>query len=119
MKEISPTPKSWFGLGFALVGTLPTDVSLPLLVYVVRGNVALATVLNAINTAVVPVLVPALFLLYTGVEVDVPDVELMASLPSPDRPDRGQVAIHTHWARRIQPVEPLLSATRLWPTCCS
>lgn len=41
-----------FGLGFALVGALPTDVSSPLLVYIARGNVALATVLNAINTAV-------------------------------------------------------------------
>src|SRR5690606_35000916 len=37
--------------GQALVGTLPTDVSAPLLVLLARGNVALAAVLNAVNTA--------------------------------------------------------------------
>jgi bile acid:Na+ symporter, BASS family len=71
------------GLGFALVGTLPTDVSSPLLVWIARGNVALATVANAVNTALAPVLVPALFLLYTGVELDVPVVGAVGELSSP------------------------------------
>jgi BASS family bile acid:Na+ symporter len=52
-----------------LLGTLPTDVSSPLFVWIGRGNVALATVFNAVNTSVAPVVVPALFLLYTGVEL--------------------------------------------------
>jgi len=48
------------GLGVTLVGTLPTDVSSPLLVLIARGNVALATVFNAVNTILAPVLVPGL-----------------------------------------------------------
>ena len=103
---------SSFGLGFALVGTLPTDVSSPLLVYIARGNVALATVLNAINTALAPILVPALFLLYTGVELDVPVAALMGELAlTVIVPTVVGVAIRTRWSARIEPVEPVLSAT--------
>ncbi len=103
---------SSFGLGFALVGTLPTDVSSPLLVYIARGNVALATVLNAINTALAPVLVPTLFLAYTGIELDVPVVALMGELAiTVIVPTIAGVAIRTCWASRIEPAEPVLSAT--------
>ncbi|EJU0637219.1 bile acid:sodium symporter family protein [Salmonella enterica] len=58
--------------GQTLVGTLPTDVSAPLLVLLARGNVALAAVLNAVNTALSPFIVPFLFLLLTGIELQVP-----------------------------------------------
>lgn len=67
-------------LGQTLVGTLPTDVSAPLLVLLGRGNVALAAVMNAINTALAPVLVPGLFLLYTGEAIDLPIVPLFLEL---------------------------------------
>lgn len=58
--------------GQTLVGTLPTDVSAPLLVLLARGNVALAAVLNAVNTVLSPFIVPILFLLLTGIELQVP-----------------------------------------------
>ena len=58
--------------GQTLVGTLPTDVSAPLLVLLARGNVALAAVLNAVNTVLSPFIVPFLFLLLTGIELQVP-----------------------------------------------
>jgi len=67
----------FFGSGYlaagqTLVGTLPTDVSAPLLVLLAKGNVALAAVLNAVNTALSPFIVPFLFLLLTGIELQVP-----------------------------------------------
>ncbi|HCR78150.1 MAG TPA: bile acid:sodium symporter, partial [Alcanivorax sp.] len=52
--------------GQTLLGTLPTDVSSPLLVLIARGNVALAAVFNAINTVLSPFIVPFLFLWLTG-----------------------------------------------------
>lgn len=58
--------------GQTLLGTLPTDVSSPLLVLMARGNVALAAVLNAINTALSPFIVPLLFLWLTGIQLSVP-----------------------------------------------
>ncbi|MDX2266063.1 MAG: bile acid:sodium symporter family protein [Hyphomicrobiales bacterium] len=58
--------------GQTLVGTLPTDVSAPLLVLLARGNVALAAVLNAVNTVLSPFIVPLLFLTLTGIELQVP-----------------------------------------------
>ncbi|MFZ5712731.1 MAG: bile acid:sodium symporter family protein [Bradyrhizobium sp.] len=58
--------------GQTLVGTLPTDVSAPLLVLLARGNVALAAVLNAVNTVLSPFIVPILFLALTGIELQVP-----------------------------------------------
>lgn len=57
--------------GQALVGMLPTDVSAPLLVLLARGNVALAAVLNAINTVLAPFIIPMLFVLLTGLELQV------------------------------------------------
>jgi BASS family bile acid:Na+ symporter len=41
-------------MGQTLLGTLPTDVSSPLLVLMARGNVALAAVFNAVNTVFSP-----------------------------------------------------------------
>tara|TARA_R110002012_G_scaffold30111_1_gene91786 strand:- start:1598 stop:2518 length:921 start_codon:yes stop_codon:yes gene_type:complete len=58
--------------GQTLLGTLPTDVSSPLLVLMARGNVALAAVFNAINTALSPFIVPFLFLWLTGIPLEVP-----------------------------------------------
>ncbi|CAM5201558.1 bile acid:sodium symporter family protein [Oligella ureolytica] len=71
------TGRLFFGSGHLatgqiLLGTLPTDVSAPLLVLLARGNVALAAVLNAVNTLLAPFVVPFLFLLLTGVELAVP-----------------------------------------------
>lgn len=100
------------GLGVTLVGVLPTDVSSPLLVLIARGNVALATVFNAVNTAVAPLLVPVLFLLYTGVELDVPVGTLMLELAATVlAPTLLGVAVRTRIPGRIQRVEPALSAT--------
>lgn len=58
--------------GQTLLGTLPTDVSSPLLVLMARGNVALAAVFNAVNTALSPFIVPFLFLWLTGIQLEVP-----------------------------------------------
>lgn len=100
-----------FAVGFALVGALPTDVSSPLLVLIARGNVALATVLNAVNTALAPVVVPAVFLLYTGVELDVPVAPLIGELALTVLvPTIVGVAIRTWRPARIEPIEPALSA---------
>jgi bile acid:Na+ symporter, BASS family len=66
--------------GQVLVGVLPTDVSAPLLVLLARGNVALTAVMNAVNTALAPVIVPVLFLALTGVELDVPVIRLVLEL---------------------------------------
>ncbi len=67
-------------LGQTLVGALPTDVSAPLLVLLARGNVALAAVLNAVNTALSPFVVPVLFLLLTGIELRVPVAAVILEL---------------------------------------
>lgn len=99
------------GLGFALVGTLPTDVSSPLLVWLGRGNVALAIVFNAVNTALAPVVVPLLFLAYTGVELDVPVIALTLELAVTVLvPTVVGVAVRTVVPHRVEPVEPVLSA---------
>lgn len=71
------TGRIFFGSGHlaagqALVGMLPTDVSAPLLVLLARGNVALAAVLNAVNTALSPFIITFLFLWLTGIELTVP-----------------------------------------------
>lgn len=66
--------------GQTLLGMLPTDVSAPLLVLMAQGNVALAAVLNAVNTALAPFIIPFLFLGLTGVELDVPLGNIVAEL---------------------------------------
>jgi bile acid:Na+ symporter, BASS family len=100
------------GMGVTLVGVLPTDVSSPLLVYIARGNVALATVLNAVNTALSPLLVPGLFLLYTGVELDVPVAGLALELAAVVLiPTALGVAVRTRFPAPVGGVEPALSAS--------
>ena len=66
--------------GQTLLGTLPTDVSSPLLVLMARGNVALAAVFNAVNTAFSPFVVPLLFLWLTGIQLEVPLVSIILEL---------------------------------------
>lgn len=102
---------SSLGVGFALVGTLPTDVSSPLLVWLGRGNVALATVVNAVNTVLAPVVVPVLFLAYTGIELDVPVGGLVLQLSvTVITPTIAGVALRTAMPGRVQPIEPAQSA---------
>ena len=99
-------------LGVILLGTLPTDVSSPLLVWIGRGNVPLATVFNAVNTALAPLLVPLLFLTYTGVTLDVPAAALVGELAvTVLLPTILGVTLRTWQPRRIQRIEPVLSAT--------
>ena len=99
-------------LGVILLGVLPTDVSSPLLVWIGRGNVALATVFNAVNTALAPVLVPLLFLTYTGIDLDVPVGALVLELAlTVLLPTIAGVAIRTWQPGPIQRIEPALSAT--------
>lgn len=66
--------------GQILLGTLPTDVSSPLLVLMARGNVALAAVFNAVNTALSPFIVPFLFLWLTGIRLEVPLSSIISEL---------------------------------------
>ena len=82
---------------------LPTHVSSPLLMLIARGNVALATVLNAVNTALAPVLVPALFLLYTGVDLYAPVAPLIVELAVTVLvPTVAGVALRTWQPQRIE-----------------
>lgn len=79
------TGRAFFGsgplaAGQTLVGMLPTDVSAPLLVLLARGNVALAAVLNAVNTALSPFIIPFLFLWMTGIELNVPVLTVVTEL---------------------------------------
>lgn len=79
------TGRAFFGsgplaAGQTLVGMLPTDVSAPLLVLLARGNVALAAVLNAVNTALSPFIIPFLFLWMTGIELNVPVLSVVTEL---------------------------------------
>lgn len=66
--------------GQTLLGTLPTDVSSPLLVLMARGNVALAAVFNAVNTALSPFIVPFLFLWLTGIQLEAPLAAIILEL---------------------------------------
>lgn len=101
-----------FGLGQALVGVLPTDISSPLLVFIARGNTALATVLNAVNTALAPFLVPVLFVVLTGVELTVPVGALMLELLLVIlAPTVVGVCLRTRYGPRLTAAEPLLSAS--------
>lgn len=90
---------------------VPTDVSSPLLVWLARGNVALATVLNGVNTALAPLVVPVLFLALTGVELDVPVAALTGDLAlTVLLPTVAGVTVRTWMGARLEPVEPAFSA---------
>lgn len=97
----------WVGL--VLVGTLPTDVSSPLLVLLARGNVAFATVANAVNTAVSPLLTPLLLVLLTGVLLDVQVVALAGELALVVLvPSIAGVALRARLPVAVGRAEPLL-----------
>lgn len=97
--------------GQTLVGTLPTDVSAPLLVLLARGNVALAAVLNAVNTALSPFIVPALFLALTGIELQVPVGTVIAELVATVLlPTVVGVWLRTRYSAQVGRFDPLYSA---------
>lgn len=101
-----------YGLGQTLVGVLPTDVSSPLLVFIARGNVALATVLNAVNTALAPLLVPVLFVALTDVTLRVPVAELTVDLLVVILvPTVLGISLRTRFPDQLLRAEALLSAT--------
>ncbi len=98
-------------LGVVLIGTLPTDVSSPLLVWIARGNVALATVHNAINTALAPIVVPVLFLALTGATLAIPTGTLIGQLALTVLvPTFAGVALRTSFPGPTARTEPALSA---------
>lgn len=67
-------------IGQTIVGSLPTDVSAPLLVYLGKGNVALASLMNGMVTGLSPFILPPLLLLLTGVEFQIPMQEMVLKL---------------------------------------
>jgi BASS family bile acid:Na+ symporter len=67
-------------VGQTLVGSLPTDVSAPLLVYLGKGNVALASLMNGVVTGLSPLILPPLLLFLTGIEFQIPIIEMMIQL---------------------------------------
>lgn len=97
-------------MGQTLVGTLPTDVSAPLLVLLARGHVALAAVMNALNTALAPLLVPYLFLGLTGESLDVAVAPLILELAlAIILPMSAGVWLRTRFPATIAHHEPLYS----------
>ncbi|MEW6637412.1 MAG: bile acid:sodium symporter [Actinomycetota bacterium] len=97
-------------VGQALVGALPTDVSAPLLVLLGRGNVALAAVMNAVNTALAPFVVPPLLLLLTGIRFEVPLAELMLELALIILvPLAAGVFLRSRFPRAVSGLDPLYS----------
>ncbi|MBW3665351.1 MAG: bile acid:sodium symporter [Actinobacteria bacterium] len=86
-------------------------MSSTLLVWLGRGTVAFATVFSAVNTALSPVVVPLLFLAYTGIELGVPVAALTLELAVTVLiPMIVGVAVRTALPRRVEPFEPVLSA---------
>lgn len=67
-------------IGQTIVGSLPTDVSAPLLVYLGKGNVALASLMNGVVTGLSPFILPPLLLLLTGIEFQIPIQEMILEL---------------------------------------
>ena len=97
--------------GQTLVGTLPTDVSAPLLVLLARGNVALAAVPNAVNTALSPFIVPALFLGLTGISLQVPVGAVITELiVTVLLPTLLGVWLRTRYPVRVGTFDPFYSA---------
>lgn len=97
-------------VGQALVGALPTDVSAPLLVLLGRGNVALAAVMNAVNTALAPFVVPPLLLLLTGIRFEVPLAELMLELALIILvPLAAGVFLRSRFPRAVSGLDPMYS----------
>lgn len=67
-------------IGQTIVGSLPTDVSAPLLVYLGKGNVALASLMNGIVTGLSPFILPPLLLFLTGIEFQIPVQQMILEL---------------------------------------
>jgi BASS family bile acid:Na+ symporter len=67
-------------IGQTIVGSLPTDVSAPLLVYLGKGNVALASLMNGVVTGLSPFILPPLLLFLTGIEFQIPVQEMILEL---------------------------------------
>jgi BASS family bile acid:Na+ symporter len=67
-------------IGQTIVGSLPTDVSAPLLVYLGKGNVALASLMNGIVTGLSPFILPPLLLFLTGIEFQIPVQSMIIEL---------------------------------------
>lgn len=67
-------------LGLVLLAALPPDISAPLFTAMGGANTALAAVVNAIATALSPVVLPIWFLALTGLHLEVPVGALIAEL---------------------------------------
>ncbi len=67
-------------LGFILLAALPTDISAPLFTAMGGGTTALTAVVNAIVTALSPVVLPLWFLALTGLRLEVPVAGLVVEL---------------------------------------
>ncbi|MCK8825840.1 bile acid:sodium symporter [Fuchsiella alkaliacetigena] len=97
-------------LGQVLVGVLPTDVSTPLLVYLAKGSTALAAMMNTINTALTPLILPFLLLLLTGIEFEIPAsiliLELFLIIVIPML---AGVSLRTKFTEKVIEYEPLYS----------
>ena len=67
-------------LGFILLAALPTDISAPLFTAIGGGTTALTAVINAVVTALSPVVLPIWFLALTGLRLEVPVATLVLEL---------------------------------------
>ena len=67
-------------VGQTILGALPTDVSAPLLVYLGSGNVALASIMNALVTGLSPLIIPPLLMMITGIEFHIPVSSMILEL---------------------------------------
>lgn len=74
-------PRSAYILqGQLLLGSLPADISAPLMVYLVRGNTALATAMLVIAMILTPFVLPNVINLFGGVSLTVPTSYLVIEL---------------------------------------
>jgi BASS family bile acid:Na+ symporter len=67
-------------IGQTIDGSLSADVSAPFLVYLGKGNVALASLMNGIVTGLSPFILPPLLLSLTGVEFQIPMQSIIIEL---------------------------------------
>src|SRR5208337_3384059 len=66
--------------GQLLLGGLPADISAPLMVYLVRGNTALATTILVISMILTPFVLPNVITLFGGVPLAIPTTYLVVEL---------------------------------------
>ena len=67
-------------LGFVLLAALPTDISAPLFTAMGGGTTALAAIVNAVVTALSPLVLPLWFLALTGLHLQLPLTALILQL---------------------------------------